>query len=262
MGNLCTLSYPGGKYKAIPHITPYLYGNGRFNEFREPFMGGASLSVHTMRMFPKAKFWMNDAFRPVYCFWKSLRESPEKMIRWLLTKRDEYHGRQDSLCEYCNDIFKGPGSEFEMGCAEYVLRKLTWGCMAHSGTYRKTGKFSESSIVNLLDVGSVLQSVDVTITNDDYSHCVAADGSKVLIFADPPYMIDSILYGKNGVLHRAFNHQSFSQHMKSCQHDWLITYNDCEPVRTWYADYNIIPFELVYTLRSKRVGPELMITNF
>jgi DNA adenine methylase len=167
------------------------------------------------------------------------------------------------LYEFCRSTFDG-SDELEMACKEWTLRKLTWSGMAHNGTYRSTKKFSTSAIVNLLDVGDLLQAVDVRITNLDYKECIAGPGEDVFIFLDPPYILKrrQELYGRYGDLHRSFNHQEFSQGMKSCTHDWLVTYNDREEIRSWFADYFLAPMDLTYTLRTKRPGQELIITNY
>lgn len=69
---------------------------------------------------------------------------------------------------------------------------------------------------------------------------------------DPPYYTatKSALYGKNGKLHKGFDHERFANDVKKCKHKWLITYDDCQYIRDLYKDYTIIPFELMYGMKN------------
>ena len=69
-----------------------------------------------------------------------------------------------------------------------------------------------------------------TITNLDYEELVKREGENVFIFLDPPYYsaTKSALYGKNGNMHKSFDHVKFAENMKNCKHKWLITYDDSE----------------------------------
>ena len=96
-----------------------------------------------------------------------------------------------------------------------------------------------------------------------------AQGDNVFIFMDPPYYTatKSALYGRNGELHKGFDHERFAEEVKRCKHKWLITYDDCEYIRQMYKDYKIIPFNLMYGMRNvskenTMKGNEIIITNY
>jgi len=110
---------------------------------------------------------------------------------------------------------------------------------------------------------------DVKITNLDYADIVRAKGQDVFIFLDPPYYstTSSKLYGKNADLHTDFDHERFAKVMKSCDHKWLITYDDCDEIRKLYEFANIRPWTLQYGMNNyKQVqakkGNELFISNY
>ena len=94
-------------------------------------------------------------------------------------------------------------------------------------------------------------------------------GENVFIFLDPPYYAatKSALYGKNGFLHKTFDHEKFAATMKYCRHKWLITYDDSEYVRNLFDFAKIMPWELVYGMRnvaadSNQKGNEIFISNY
>jgi DNA adenine methylase len=98
---------------------------------------------------------------------------------------------------------------------------------------------------------------------------VKKEGENVFIFLDPPYYsaTKSALYGKNGNLHKSFDHKRFATNMKNCKHKWLITYDDSEYIRNLFSFANIIPWNLTYGMRnitenSDQTGKELFISNY
>jgi DNA adenine methylase len=91
----------------------------------------------------------------------------------------------------------------------------------------------------------------------------------VFIFLDLPYYSakKSALYGKNGNLHKSFDHEKFADTMKTCKHKWLITYDKSELIKDLFSFARITPWELVYEMRnvtkgSYQKGKELFISNY
>ena len=137
----------------------------------------------------------------------------------------------------------------DRGCAFYDLER--------AAAFQRLNEFAQ--VIN----GST------TITNLDCKDLVYKDGQNVFIFLDPPYYSakKSALYGKNGHLHKTFDHEKFAETMKHCNHKWLITYDDCEYIRELFAFANIIPWNLTYGMRnitetSDQKGKELFISNY
>jgi DNA adenine methylase len=124
-----------------------------------------------------------------------------------------------------------------------------------------------SSIDRLKELVSVL--LETKITDLDYEKVVSAEGRNVFIFLDPPYYStkNSGLYGKNGHLHKNFDHERFADVMKSCRQYWLITYDDSEFIRKLFSFANIKSWDLTYgmrnvTAKSNQIGKELFIANY
>ncbi len=98
---------------------------------------------------------------------------------------------------------------------------------------------------------------------------VKEEGENVFIFLDPPYYsaTKSALYGKNGNMHKSFDHIKFAETMRNCEHKWLITYDDSKYIRDLFSFANIIPWDLTYGMRnvtdgSDQKGKELFILKF
>lgn len=90
----------------------------------------------------------------------------------------------------------------------------------------------------------------------DYSEVVNPGEDQVFIFLDPPYLTatQSKLYGKDGNLHTSFDHQRFAQSLVSCQHKWLITYDNSEEIKNNFKDFNIVDWEFQYGMNNYKQG--------
>ncbi len=105
--------------------------------------------------------------------------------------------------------------------------------------------------------------------NFKYEILVKKEGENVFIFLDPPYFsaTKSALYGKNGNMHKSFDHEKFAETMRNCKHKWLITYDDSKYIKELFSFANIIPWDLTYGMRnvtedSDQTGKELFISNY
>jgi DNA adenine methylase len=259
------LRYPGGKSRAISLIAAQVPD---FEEFREPFVGGGSVFLHLKQQFPQRRFWINDLHQPLFHFWKTAQENPESLLEKTWQWRRAYpNGRQlhrfliDGLAQF---------SPLETAAAFFIVNRISFSGTTESGGFSGAAfekRFTESSIERLAKLGTVLQ--EILITNLDYQAVVEKPGDQVFIFLDPPYYAAtaSALYGKNGNLHKAFDHERFAGVMKNCSHRWLITYDDSPYIRSLFDWANLKPWNLTYGMRnqtpdSDQRGKELFISNF
>jgi len=259
------LRYPGGKSRAVEKIAKMIPD---FDEFREPFLGGGSVFVYVKQRFPDKKFWVNDLYTELYKFWlmsqKDINSLIDKIYEWKnnFTVGKELYNFLNKNLEKFNDL--------EKAAAFFIYNRITFSGTSLSGGFSEsafTGRFTESSIKRLNDLATVINGS--TITNFDYEELVKKDGENVFLFLDPPYYsaTKSALYGKNGNLHKSFNHKRFAENMKNCKHKWLITYDDSEYIRSLFSFANITPWNLKYGMRnitenSDQVGKELFISNY
>lgn len=260
------LRYPGGKSRAIGTISQILPS---FDEFREPFVGGGSVFVYLKQLFPKKKFWVNDLYFELFKFWEMSQKNTAGLIQKIQEWRTTYPEGKD-LYQFLNthlDTF----DDIERATAFFIYNRITFSGTSLSGGYSEAafkGRFTESSIQRLSEFATLVHH-NTQITNLDYQEVVEKKGKNVFIFLDPPYYsaTKSALYGKNGHLHKAFDHQKFAQTMQQCKHKWLITYDDSEYIRELFSFANITPWTLTYGMRnvtdsSDQKGKELFISNY
>jgi len=259
------LRYPGGKSRAIELISTLV---PEFHEFREPFVGGGSVFIYLKQKYPKKKFWINDLYYQLYTFWKMCQEDLDEVVRQIYLWRSEYENGKD-LHKFLNGNIASFNS-FEIASAFFVYNRITFSGTSESGGFSEQafrGRFTESSIERLKSMSHILN--DIQITNLDFEEVINEDGKNVFIFLDPPYYsaTKSALYGKNGNMHKNFDHIRFAKTMKKCKHKWLITYDDSEYIRELFQFANVFSWNLTYGMRnvteaSDQNGKELFISNY
>lgn len=259
------LRYPGGKSRAVKLIASLIPG---FDEYREPFLGGGSVFVWTKQRFPAKKFWVNDVYFELYKFWEMARDAVDALVCKIYEWRNQFPiGR--GLYLFLNENLAG-FDDLELAAAFFIYNRITFSGTSLSGGFSQSAfdaRFTESSIRRLNDLASVIGGA--AITNLDYEELVKRGGKNVFIYLDPPYYsaTKSALYGKNGNLHKAFDHARFARAMKNCLHQWLITYDDSDYIRDLFSFAKIINWETVYGMRnvtenSDQKGREVFISNY
>lgn len=259
------LRYPGGKSRAVEKIGVVIPS---FDEFREPFVGGGSVFIHLKQKFPSKKFWINDIYKDLAAFWRHNQDSSEKVIEQIRNwKRGFPDGK--TLFRFLRE--NKPGfNQIEIAAAFFIFNRVTFSGTTEAGGFSQQAfekRFTDSSIERLKLIPEVLQ--NVKITNLDYEELLTAAGENVFLFLDPPYFsaTNSALYGKNGSLHKTFDHARFAEILKKCSHKWLLTYDDSPFIRELFSFANVTEQTFTYGMRnvtkdSKQTEQELFISNY
>lgn len=259
------LRYPGGKSKAISIISKLIPD---FDEYREPFVGGGSLFVYLKQIYPDRQYWINDIYENLFHFWNECKNQPDNVIKQIKLWKEEFTDGK-KLHKYLIENIDSFDNT-KKGAAFFTFNRITFSGTTESGGFSEAAfhkRFTKSSIDRVEKFSKIL--IKVKITNLDYEEVIKYPGENVFIFLDPPYYsaTKSALYGKNGKLHKSFDHIRFSETMKNVSHKWLITYDDSEYIRELFSFANIITWDLTYGMRnvnksSNQIGNELFISNY
>ncbi len=259
------LRYPGGKSRSVKVIAPLIPD---FEEFREPFLGGGSVFVYTKQRYPKKKYWVNDLYFELYKFWEQSQSNLNDVVTQVKQWKTEFEEGKKLHRFLINNIKKF--NDVEIASAFFVLNRITFSGTSESGGFSNQAylkRFTPSSIERLKKLQYVLPNTQ--ITNFDYQKVIENEGNKVFIFLDPPYYsaTKSALYGKNGNLHKGFDHERFAETMKNCPHKWLITYDNSDYIKDLFSFANIFTWELTYGMRnvsenSQQKEKEIFISNY
>lgn len=259
------LRYPGGKSRAVKKISKLV---PNFSEFREPFVGGGSVFIYLKQKFPNKIFWINDIYENLYHFWNECKNNSTELISQIWIWRNKYNNGKE-LHRFLQDNIE-KFNNIEKAAAFFIFNRITFSGTTESGGFSNAAfnkRFTESSIHRVELLSSILP--NTIITNLDYQKVIEKPGKNVFIFLDPPYYsaTKSALYGKNGTLHKSFDHQRFANIIRKSEHKWLITYDDSKYIRDLFSFANIFEWNLTYGMRnvaktSNQNGKELFISNF
>ncbi len=259
------LRYPGGKSRTVEKIVGLIPA---FDEFREPFVGGGSVFIYLKQKSPFQKFWVNDLYKDLAVFWQQNQVNSKKVIEQIWRWKYEYKDGK-TLYKFLREN-KLNFNEIELAATFFVFNRITFSGTTEAGGFSIQAfekRFTDSSIERLVEIPTLLK--DVQITNLDYEDIINAAGNNVFIFLDPPYFSASAsaLYGKNGCLHKSFDHERLAGNLAICKHKWLLTYDDSPYIRELFSFAEISEWSLMYGMRnvtksSNQKGNELFISNY
>ena len=258
------LRYIGGKSRAAK----YLFDNmpkSPIDEFREPFVGGGSMSIEFSRRYPDTPVWINDVFYELYCFWMALRDQPTDLVSTLLeAKRNagDVEGHRALFLE-CKESLKDTThtDPFCVAWRFWVVNKCGFSGLIAGGFSASASQsnFSEKNIRALADFGQHIKGWK--ITNTDYSELLVGNHNS-WVYLDPPYAKvgkdgNSFVYGKkSGEIHKAFNHDTFCEDMRHVEGFAMLSYDNNDLIKKMYSDWRSDVFDLTYTMHSGKAYRE------
>jgi len=271
------LRYPGGKSKAIKTLAQWY--PKVITEYREPFIGGGSIAIDITKANPDIPVWINDLYVPLYNFWVQLRDRGKELSERVREEKQRTldEGDKDKVTEKAKELFNkykveiDTYDDFEKAVAFFIMNKCSFSGLTENSTFSKTASNSNFSLVGadkLAEFSKLIK--NWKITNIDYSEVMKAKGyADTFIFLDPPYDIKDFLYGKNREMHKSFDHDLFADHVSTCMHKFMITYNKNDRLVELYKNYNLKDWKLRYSMAHRgdkgtddNVKTELLITNY
>lgn len=270
------LRYMGGKSRATKTLLTFL-PDSYIGRYVEPFVGGGSMAFAFSRQFPHVPIHINDKYYNLYCFWITLRDSPSDLVNRLLSAKSEAHDSvgHRKLFEDCKEfLLQGEGDLFDIGWRWWVCNKCSFSGLGESSGFSEqasVSNFSENNIRALLEYGEHIK--HWRITNRNYHECLT-DDPDTFIYLDPPYAKvgkdgNSFLYGRNGDMHKSFDHNEFHTQMNAYSAPMMISYDNNKLLKEMYSDWEQHTFDLTYTLHSgknyradEKNRKELLLRNY
>ena len=248
------LRYPGGKSRALKKLNHFLPDLNGYTEWREPFLGGGSMSIDITKRYPGIKVWVNDLYYPVYNFWKHLQDSGDQLSHSLEEFKESHPEPEDAkrLFLHAKEHIGTDGDEFKDAIRFYIINKCSFSGLSESSSFSKQASVSNFSMLGIRKLPYYQKIIkDWKITNQSYETLLTNDPG-IFTYLDPPYEIRSNLYGKKGSMHKAFDHDVFAETCSNYTGHQLISYNDSCMIKDrfnskWSAD----TYPLTYTMRSK-----------
>lgn len=237
------LRYPGGKTRARKIIDEFVPRNKTV--LLSPFFGGGSYEL-----FRGGTWFANDLFFPLYSFWDSLKNDKDSLIQDVQSKRPV---TRDTFKHMRSKSYITPSEYFAINRCSFSGSTFCGGFSQESATCR----FTDSSI-------KTLEKIDLsefTFSNLDAIEFLKShpETSDTWIYADPPYYIETYIYGRHGDLHENFKHKEFAEYIQT-RSDWTLSYNDCEYIRELYSSCTFHEVSWSYGMNALKKSSEVIIT--
>lgn len=247
------LRYPGGKTRActiLEKIINEYFDVKSIDTIISPFFGGGSFELFMSNKY-NLKIIANDKFKPLFNFWLICKNNKEELCNYLYNNLDVTKELFIELrIKILNDL------AFDQACHYFMINRCSFSGATLSGGFSQESskkRFTKSSIdrVKKLDLSKF------NISNMDFEEFINTNtNSNALLFLDPPYCIQSKLYGYDGDL-QDFDHIKLFN-ILSTRNKWILTYNDCQFIRELYNRYKIIDVQWVYSM-TKKESSEIVI---
>tara|TARA_Y100001968_G_scaffold292823_1_gene298378 strand:- start:878 stop:1726 length:849 start_codon:yes stop_codon:yes gene_type:complete len=269
------LRYPGGKSRAVVKLLQFLPDLSQVKEFREPFLGGGSVSLEITKRYPHMQIWVNDLYEPLYNFWCELQHNGEDLQDAIWSKKNHFPDR-DSARKLFNDskedINDKEKTEFDRAIAFYIVNKCSFSGLTESSSFSaqaSESNFSFNGIERLSEYSKIIE--NWIITNHSYERLLVHDWDKKghFVYMDPPYDIKDNLYGRKGGMHKSFDHDKFAKDCDEYTSSMLISYNSSQLVKDRFKEWTVGEFAHTYTMRSvgcynidQATRKELVLLNY
>ena len=246
------LRYAGGKSLAVGHVIEHLPDG--LDSIVSPFFGGGSVEIACARELGLpvrgydlfdilTNYWQVQLRQPVALADRLLRWQPDKATYAEVKARlkAQWKGEEritdalDLAAHYWfnHNLSYGPGF-------------LGWMSSIYTNARRYT---------RLVDKVRDFSAPNITVATGSFESTLA-DHTSDFLYCDPPYYLDGDSRMFRGIYpqrnfpvhHRGFDHARLRDMLYAHRGGFVLSYNDCETVRRWYADCRIVEVEWQYTM--------------
>lgn len=261
------LRYAGGKSLAVGFVVQLLPDN--IERLVSPFLGGGSVEIACANELGIDVF-AYDVFDILCSYWQVQLHSPNELanrLRRFRPSRDTFASVKERLNRHWRNGEKL--EKRELAAHYYFNSNTSYGphflgwpsdVYLNSDRYEKMVRKLESFSAPNLTVECASFEESIPLHQGDFLYC------------DPPYYLDGKMF--TGM----YPHRNFPVHHVGFRHDLLrdllinhakngggfvLSYNDCETIRSWYADFNIEYPEWQYTFGQgdTRIGTNRLERN-
>lgn len=276
--------YPGGKAKKSVREKIISFFPEDYLEYREPMVGGGGIFFHVPI---DKKRWINDLDVNLISVYKALKENSKKFIEKcksiepILENEKLTSAREGGKSLYSLRLKKVFDKLVENSKEDPALRYFFIHRTVWAGRVRYDLKsrmyFSNPSGWNIVKTDKLEKAAkilsEVKVTCDSYEKLLFSEGKNVLIYIDPPYLINTELPNSSRLYFHNFenkNHEKLCDDLKQCKHKFVLSYDNNIFIKKMYKNFNIVETQWTYCGTSsangintkKQKGKELIIKNF
>lgn len=258
------LRYPGGKSSLSKFFSKVLDEISVNGYYVEPYAGGAGAALELLFHERIENIVINDYDRSIYAIWYCILNKTDELIQKVLksklTIKEWYVIKSMSKNKKANLI--------DLGYAAFYLNRTNRsgivkggpiGGIEQNGKWKIDARFNKNQLVERIEkIASYKKRIK--LYNKDGIELMQnyKKENNSFIYVDPPY------YDKGSSLY--YNHYKENDHKllsnflnKNNRMNWILTYDNVEPIRNLYSKRKQQDFNINYHAASPRVGNEIMI---
>jgi DNA adenine methylase len=252
------LRYPGGKTRAVHTLDRIIQEENLVinKAVYSVFYGGGSFELFLRDRYGYA-IYANDYFKPLISFWSTLQETPHKLRNEVQAlkplSKTRFIELQGSIMSESNTL--------KQAAQFYALNRASFSGAILCGGFSKEAedkRFTQSSIDRIQS----FDSSNIEYTNLDFADFIDSVPEGEFMFLDPPYLIESNLYGAKGDLHKNFDHKKLATKLNA-RSNWMLCYNNCDAILDMYLDPNITGYEAnwSYGMNKSKKSSEIVLVK-
>lgn len=262
------LRYPGGKQKLFKSTKELILKNTLpLCTYIEPFAGGCGLALALLIKGVVNNIVLNDIDPSIYSFWHAILYNTDEFCRMIESTPvniDEWYKQKDIQLD------KSSSSLLDLGFSTFFLNRtnrsgiITGGVMGgkdQQGKYKIDCRFNKDNLIKRIrKISSYKDSIEFYNMDavDFINEIIPDKPDNSFIFLDPPYYKKGPGLYENHYQHQ--DHLNLSTEITSkIRQPWIVTYDNVEPIRSFYSGYIQQGYDLNYSAQKKYVGKEIMI---
>lgn len=243
------ISWIGGKKMLRKKILEQFPQQDSYTRYIEVF-GGAGWMLFAKDRHASLEVY-NDVNQNLVNLFRCVKYHPEaleKELDWILLSREQFLDAREQI--------KARGlTDIQKAARFYILIKESYGTDLDSfGMKNRSLEGAKSGLVRVAERLST-----VVIENVDFGHLINTyDRKEAFFYLDPPY------YDAEKYYPDRFNpedHERLRGRLLQLKGRFLLSYNDCQPIRQLYSDFAVIEIDRANNLGKGRYR-ELLIKNY
>jgi DNA adenine methylase len=252
--NKSPLRYPGGKTRAISFLQDVLQTEYPTRKILlSPFLGGGSFELAMAS--EGYTVHANDLFAPLALFWNEVKNHPQELATHV---QNQMPVSKEKFQEFRSKILTDT-TPLQIASMYFIINRCSFSGSTFCGGYSAQAA-SERLTPSSLETLKQVNLTRVTISNLDVLEFLKKypQTAQTVLYADPPYFISSYIYGRDGDLHESFDHKAFAEAIQK-RSDWMISYNDCEYIRSLYKGCRFLTPSWAYGMNKSKTSSEILI---
>ena len=229
------IGHKASNYLLLNAITVALNAlQSKDKEYREPFLGAGGVFLNFGDKLPNGQaVWLNDLDSSVICLWKMVWQRPDDLLREAERLWNPSKKLFDCLNRRVKAGYNPEGNEDKVlshAVATLIRQHYAWDG-GKERTFSAKDKVFLPVKEAIYSAHRQLKRLDVRMTALHFEK-VVSDPGPAFLYLDPPYFKKG--YKNYRKYMKKQEHQQLRDLLLSSPNPWLLSYDDCSPIRLLY----------------------------